>query len=92
MKRSTPRGKDKFKDSWMQTYTWAKKKSATHVTCTLCNADINYVNMGESALKRHEKPNKIVWWLKGEVCDIFWEVMPLCFSGSKFTQVYENKR
>ena len=34
----------------------------------------------------------IVRWLKGEVRDIFWEVMPLCFSGSKFTQVYENKR
>ena len=35
---------------------------------------------------------KFVRWLKGEVRDIFWEVMPLCFSGSKFTQVYENKR
>ena len=33
----------------------------------------------------------IVRWLKGEVRDIFWEDMPLCFSGSKFTQVYENR-
>ena len=31
-------------------------------------------------------------WLKEEVCNIFWEVMPLHFSGSKLTLVYWNDR
>ena len=57
MKRQTPRGQNQFQQSWLSTYDWVKKKSSTYVTCTICNADINFLNMGESALKRHAKPN-----------------------------------
>ena len=46
----------------------------------------------EAAVEAPLMRKLLVRWLKGEVRDIFWEVMPLCFSGSKFTQVYENKR
>ena len=41
----------------MTKYSWVKKKSKTNVTCTLCNVELSFENMGESALKRHEEPN-----------------------------------
>ena len=42
----------------LQKYSWAKKKTATHVTCTFCNFDINFVNMGEVAPREQEKSNE----------------------------------
>ena len=56
-KRSTPRGKNQFNEDWLKKYEWVKKKSSSHVTCTYCNTDLNFTNMGESALSKHEKPN-----------------------------------
>ena len=58
MKRKTKRGDNKFQDVWLQTYDWAKYKNSTHITCTICNKDVAYNNMGESALKSHSKPNE----------------------------------
>ncbi len=55
--RKTKRGTNCFQQSWLKTYSWAKKKSETHVTCTLCLSDISFSNMGESALKNHCKAN-----------------------------------
>ena len=56
-KRQTPRGQNQFQLSWLSTYDWVKKKSSTHVTCTVCNTDLSFANMGETALKRHAQPN-----------------------------------
>ena len=48
--------------------------------CTFNKQENNYIT------------NIIVRWLEGKVRDILWEVMPLCISGLKFTQAYENER
>ena len=55
--RKTKRGVNTFQPSWLKTYTWAKEKSSTHVSCKLCLSDIAFANMGEAALKNHCKPN-----------------------------------
>lgn len=59
MKRATQRGQNQFQESWLSKYSWVKKKSSTHVTCTICHSDLSFANMGESALKAHAKPNPI---------------------------------
>ena len=58
MRGSTTRGKNRFQDSWLQKYSWAKKMTTTHLTRTLCNSDINFVNIGDAALRKQENPNK----------------------------------
>ena len=51
-------GKNQFQVSWLETFKdWTKAKSNTHVTCTICNKDVAFDNMGESALTCHMKPN-----------------------------------
>ena len=51
------RGNNQFQTPWLSTYKWIKKKSSTHVTCTICMKDVAFDNMGEAALKSHAKPN-----------------------------------
>ena len=57
MKGRDKRGENQFQQSWKTKYDWIKYKSATHITCILCNKDVAYNNMGEPALKSHAKPN-----------------------------------